>query len=144
MKKILILYGCMLALLILILQVIDYRFLVHDISMEIYIGLIAIISTVIGIWMGLKLTRPKVIVQKEIVQEEFQLNKEKLKETGISQREYDVLELMSKGMSNKEIADSLFISMNTVKTHASNLFIKLDSKRRTQAILTAKELGLIP
>ena len=63
---------------------------------------------------------------------------------GISKREYEVLELMARGLSNQEIADALFVSINTIKTHVSNLFLKLDTKRRTQAIQKAKELRLIP
>jgi ATP/maltotriose-dependent transcriptional regulator MalT len=73
----------------------------------------------------------------------FQLNEALLAQTGISKREYEVLELMAQGLSNQEIAEKLFVSLNTVKTHTSNLFVKLDAKRRTQAIQKAKELGLI-
>jgi ATP/maltotriose-dependent transcriptional regulator MalT len=63
---------------------------------------------------------------------------------GISKREHEVLELMAKGLSNQEIADNLFVSLNTIKTHSSNLFIKLQVGRRTQAVQKGKELGLIP
>lgn len=131
------------AAFIWILKFMDYRLFVHDISTEIYIGLIAAIFTGLGIWMGLKLTRPKVIVE-QVPTENFELDPKKLTEIGMSKREYDVLELMAQGLSNQEIADKLFISLNTVKTHSSNLFMKLDVKRRTQAVQHAKELGLLP
>ena len=151
MKKTILLYGLIIAGLVLILKFMEYRLFIRDISMEVYIGLIALVFTVFGIWMGLKLTRPKVVVQAPAQvtdpdpgTESFSVDVEKLKAAGISSREYDVLELMSRGMSNQEIADQLFISVNTVKTHVSNLYIKLDSKRRTHAVQQAKEMGLLP
>ena len=143
MKKTILLYGLTMALLAWLLKYIDYRLFVRDISMELYVGIIATLFTILGIWMGLKLTTPKVIIQQQSTATEFILNEKQLEVTGISPREYDVLELMAQGLSNQEIADRLFISLNTVKTHASNLFMKLDVKRRTQAIQLAKEMGLI-
>jgi NarL family two-component system response regulator LiaR len=111
--------------------------------LEFYLGLIAILCTALGVWAGLRLTKPKRILVP-ISSSDFKLNEELLTQTGISKREYAVLELMAKGHSNQEIADELFVSLNTIKTHSSNLFIKLDAKRRTQAIQRAKQLGLIP
>ena len=73
----------------------------------------------------------------------FQFDQTRLDERGISRREYEVLELMAKGFSNQEIADRLFVSLNTIKTQSSNLFLKLDVNRRTQAVQKAKELQLI-
>lgn len=143
MKKMILLYGLLMAALIWLLKYLDYRFLVRDLSIEIYLGIIALICTGLGIWMGLKLTRPKVIVQAGSG-EEFNLDEQTLSQLGISKREYDVLELMAQGLSNQEIANQLFISLNTVKTHSSNLFSKLEVKRRTQAVQRAKELQLLP
>lgn len=143
MKKTILLSGLMMALLVLLLKWIDYRLFLREISMEIYVGIIALICTALGIWTGLRLTRPKVIIQKELV-DSFTLDPSKLKSSGISDREYEVLQLMAQGLSNQEIADQLFISLNTVKTHASKLFSKLDVKRRTQAIQKAKTSGLLP
>lgn len=73
----------------------------------------------------------------------FILNETELQRLGISKREHEVLELIAKGLSNQEIADKLFVSLNTIKTHTSNLFLKLEVSRRTQAIQKAKELRLI-
>ena len=143
MKKTILLYGLLMAALVWLMKFVDYRFLLRDISMEIYVGVVATVFTALGVWMGLKLTRPKVIVQQP-KPAPFTLDQNKLKELGLSKREYDVLELMAQGLSNQEIADKLFISLHTVKTHASNLFVKLDVKRRTQAVQQAKELKLIP
>ena len=143
MRRSIILYGLSLAILIFVLKILEYRYLVHDLSLEFYIGLIAVFFAALGAWVGRRLTRGKKI-QRFYLAPEFKANEDKLIETGLSRRELDVLELMSKGNSNQEIADTLFLSLNTVKTHSSNVFLKLDVKRRTQAIQRAKELHLIP
>jgi NarL family two-component system response regulator LiaR len=138
--KTVLLYGVLLALLVTLLKFFEYWFFVKALPWEYYIGLIALFFTGIGIWAGLKLTRPKVEI---IVANTYVIDDEKIKTLGISKREHEVLELMASGLSNQEIADKLFVSLATVKTHSSNLFSKLDVKRRTQAIQRAKELRLI-
>lgn len=140
MKRTIIVYGLSLAALIFLLKFIEYRFLVRDLSLEFYIGAIAIFFTVLGAWVGLKLTKKKTII---ITNPSFQFDQSRIDSLGISRREYEVLELMAKGLSNQEIADKLFVSLNTVKTHSSNLFVKLEVSRRTQAVQKAKELQLI-
>lgn len=140
MKKTILLYGISLAVLISLMKYVEYRYLVRDLSIEFYVGVVAIFFTGIGIWAGLRLTRKKVIV----VGEDFTLDEAQLKRLGISKREHEVLELIAGGLSNQEIADKLFVSINTIKTHSSNLFLKLEASRRTQAIQRAKELRLIP
>jgi len=140
LKKTIFLYGLALALLVLIMRMIEYRFLVRDLTLEFYIGIVAIFFTALGIWVGLRFTRKKVVV----INPEFQFNENEQSQRGISKRELEVLELMALGLANQEIADKLFVSLNTVKTHTSNLFSKLGVSRRTQAIQKAKELSLIP
>lgn len=143
MKKTILLYGLALAVLIFGLKILEYRYIMRDLSIEFYMGVIAVAFTILGVWAGLKLVRPKkVIVEKPIT--EFRLNEAMLHQLGLSKREHEVLELMAHGYSNQEIADRLFISLNTVKTHTANIFIKLDVKRRTQAVQKAKSLALIP
>jgi NarL family two-component system response regulator LiaR len=142
MRRTILLYGGALALLIFLLKFLEYRLFVRDLSLEFYIGIIALFCTAIGVWAGLRLTRPKKVLVA-VSSDNFKLNEALLAQTGISKREYEVLELMAQGLSNQEIAEKLFVSLNTVKTHTSNLFVKLDAKRRTQAIQKAKELGLI-
>jgi DNA-binding CsgD family transcriptional regulator len=143
-----LIYGLCGGVLIVGLKLIEFRFLVVEHSMEIYGGLIALIFAVLGIWLGLKLTRKKeVLVVKEIPvpsNQPFALNEERLRNLGITRRELEILELIAQGMSNREIADKLFVSENTVKTHSSRLFDKLSAKRRTQAVQIGKEMGLIP
>lgn len=145
-----LLYGISLAVLLFLLRWLELRFVIFDHALEIYIAAIAVIFTALGIWLALKLTKPKierVVVEKEIYIEKARLfifNEAAMNRLGISKRELEVLKLMAEGLSNAEIAGRLFVSLNTIKTHASNLFIKLDASRRTQAIEKAKSLGLIP
>jgi NarL family two-component system response regulator LiaR len=141
MKRTILVYGLSLAALISLLKFLEYRLFVRDLSIEFYVGIVAVMFTILGVWVGLKLTRRKTII---ITNANFQFDESRLEKVGISKREYEVLELMARGFSNQEIADKLFVSLNTIKTHSSNLFLKLDAKRRTQAIQKAKELNLIP
>jgi DNA-binding CsgD family transcriptional regulator len=141
MKRTIILYGLALAILLFLMQWLQFRFMVRDLSLEFYLGVVAVIFTVIGIWAGLRLTRPKT---KIVLRTDFNFNEAECNRLGISKRELEVLQLMAQGFSNQEIADKLFVSLNTVKTHSSNLFLKLEVKRRTQAIQRSKELMLIP
>ena len=156
MKKHLLIYGICGGLLIVLLKTIEYRFLVIERSIEIYGGLIALFFASVGIWLGLKLTKNKeTVVVKEVpvqvtvevpvpARDLFVLDQSKLQQLGITTRELEILQLIAGGLSNREIAEKLFVSENTVKTHSSRLFDKLDAKRRTQAVQIAKELGLIP
>ena len=149
-NKVLLAYGISLALLLFLLRWLELRVIIFDHAFEIYIGAIAVIFTALGIWLALKLTKPKierVVVEKEIYIEKsngFIFNEAETDRLGISKRELEVLQLMAQGFSNAEIGARLFVSLNTIKTHASNLFIKLDASRRTQAIEKAKTLNLIP
>ena len=140
MRKTILLYGIALAALTGILKFIEYSFFVRDLSLETYLGIVAVLFTTLGIWAGLRLTRRKVIVAPP----DFTLDERELQRLGISKREYEVLELIAQGLSNREIAEKLFVSLNTVKTHSSHLFMKLDARRRTEAIRRAKELRLLP
>ncbi|MGL5888862.1 MAG: response regulator transcription factor [Bacteroidia bacterium] len=142
-----LLYGGALALLILLLKWMQWKFMIIDHSTEIYVGLVAVFFTLLGIWVATQLTRTKVqtvIVEKQVVvAAEQELNEEELKKLGLSQREIEVLELIAKGHSNAEIAATLFLSVSTIKTHVSNVFVKLDVKSRTQAAEKAKRLKII-
>ena len=149
-NKLVILYGASLAGILLLLKWLEFRFVIMDHSFEVYIGAIALTFTGLGIWLAMKLTKPKtktIIVEKEIFitkpEAGFIPDEERLLKSGISKREWEVLSLMSEGLSNREIAERLFVSLNTIKTHSSNLFEKLEVKRRTQAIEKGKRLGLL-
>ena len=140
MKKTILLYGLSLAGLVALLKSFEYRLFIRDLSLEFYVGIVAVLFTGLGVWAGLRLTRKKVIV----LTPDFQLDENALNRGGISKREHEVLGLISQGLSNQEIADKLFVSVNTVKSHLSGLFLKLEVKRRTHAIRRGKELRLIP
>jgi DNA-binding CsgD family transcriptional regulator len=151
-KKTVLIYGLIYGVcggaLIVALKLIEYRFLVVEHSVEIYGGLIALLFAVLGVWLGIKLTKKKeTIVFKEVMvsaDAPFVLNQDRLRELSITPRELEILALIANGMSNREIAEKLFVSESTVKTHSSRLFDKLSAKRRTQAVQIGKELGLIP
>lgn len=140
MRKTIFLYGIAMAVLVGLLKAVEYRYLVRDISTEMMIGMIAVLFAALGVWAGRRLTRTKVVVSYP----DFRRDEAQMSRLGISKREYEVLGLMSEGLSNQEIAERLFVSISTVKTHSSNLFAKLDARRRTQAVQRAKELRLLP
>jgi DNA-binding CsgD family transcriptional regulator len=142
------LYGLLGGALIALLKAIEYRYLVVEHSVEIYGGLVALVFVTVGIWLGLRITQRKerVIVREVSVPAPatFTRNEEKLAAIGMTPRELEILELIAKGLSNREIAEHVFVSENTVKTHSSRVFEKLGAKRRTQAVQLGKEFGLIP
>lgn len=144
-----ILYGVAGGALIVLLKLIEYQYFIRVYPTEVYGGLLAVIFTAIGIYLGLRWHRAKeVVVVREVrVPAEagpFVLNQEKLSELGITPREHEILALIAEGLSNREIGERLFVSENTVKTHSSRLFEKMGVNRRVQAVQKGKELGLIP
>ena len=149
-NKATIVYSLCLAFLLFLLKWLELRFIIFDHSFEIYIGLIAVIFTALGIWLALKLSKPKietVFVEKEVYvtrNENFVQDTLLVSQLELSKRELEILSLLAQGHSNQEIAAKLFVSLSTVKTHIQNLFEKLAVKRRTQAVEKAKRLNLIP
>jgi DNA-binding CsgD family transcriptional regulator len=148
MGRQIVVWGAAGGILIALLKVIEYKHFVHEYPSEVYGGLLALIFTAIGIYLGLKWTgNQEVVVVKEVpvrIGGPFVLDETNLREIGLTPREHEILGLIAKGLSNREIADSLFVSENTVKTHSSRLFDKMQVKRRVQAVQRGKELGLIP
>src|SRR5687767_13103978 len=136
MRRTILLYGLSLAAMVALLKFLEYRYFIRDLSLEFYMGILAVMFAGLGVWIGFKLTRRRTIL---VPVSNFQFDQTRLDQLGISKREYEVLELMAQGLSNREIADKLFVSLNTIKTHSTNLFVKLDAKRRTQAVQRAKE-----
>lgn len=153
-----LLYGLLGGVLIAGLKFIEYRWLLIEHSVEIYGGLVAAVFAGLGIWLGLKLTGRREVVREVLVPVEvavpvpvevpvtgpFTRNTARLAELAITPRELEILEAVASGLSNREIAERLFVSENTVKTHAARLFDKLGARRRTQAVQLAKSFGLIP
>lgn len=151
MNKRFIIYGILLAVAAVLLQVLQYKLVLVNHSLELYGGILAAIFTLVGITAGRRFAGKKeILIEKQVPvyvnvssSQPFELNDKALEKSGISKRELEILELMAMGMSNQEIADKLFVSIHTIKTHTSNLFLKLDVKRRTQAVIKARELQLI-
>ena len=148
MRKHVLLYGLLGGVLIAGLKLIEYRWLVVEHSVEIYGGLVAAVFASLGIWLGLKLTRhTETVVVREVMVPapvNFVRDQGKLESLGITPRELEILELIAEGLSNKEIAERVHVSENTVKTHSSRVFDKLGARRRTQAVQLGKEFRLIP
>jgi NarL family two-component system response regulator LiaR len=151
-----LLYGVCGGVLIVVLKLTEYRFLVVEYSVEIYVALVAALFAGLGIWLGLTVTRkkPEPVIQEKIVRETiirevpaagpFVVDEIRVSQFGVTARELEILGLIATGLSNREIADRLFVSENTVKTHSSRLFDKLGAKRRTQAVQIGKTARLIP
>lgn len=139
MRKPALLFGLSLGLLLVLLKSIEYLFLSYTISFEFYAGLIGAAFFVTGIWAGIKLNSKKIVIPLS----ESGIAIDSARNFGLSDREIDVLREITNGLSNQEIADKLFVSLNTIKTHIANIYSKLDVRRRTQAISKAKTLGLI-
>lgn len=159
-----LLYGAIAGVLIALLQWTQYRFLVLEYSLEIYGGLTALIFAVVGIWLGVRISSgsraasaaaPPLVVppseavapgpspSSEVEAPAVAMDEQKREEVGLTRRELEILEQIALGLSNREIAEKLFVSESTVKTHSSRLFQKLGAKRRTQAVQLGQELGLL-
>jgi DNA-binding CsgD family transcriptional regulator len=132
-KNVLVQYGLLMGLLFVTLQAVNYRTVIHDLSMEMYSVIIAILFLSVGLWIGIKISTSLKTKSKE--QKATNMH-------GLSDRELDVVKLMADGLTNQEIADRLYISLNTIKTHISNIYSKLNVARRTQAIQKARELNI--
>ncbi len=136
MKKTIFVFSALIVALLVLFQLSKYAYLSGDVSIEIIIAIIAVVFFFIGIYINRK-------AHRKIENIDSTINLKKIEQLGISQREYEVLVKISQGLSNKEIAEALFVSESTIKTHVSNLLVKLEAKRRTQAIQRAKDLQIL-
>jgi two-component system, NarL family, response regulator LiaR len=148
--KHLLVYGLSGGALIVAMRYVEYRFLVVSHSVEIYGALIAAAFAAVGIWLGLTMTGRKVMVKEVQVEvpvpvpaEPFVPDAARIEALGLTPRELEVLQLIADGLSNKEMAERLFVSENTIKTHTSRVFDKLGATRRTQAVRIAKSQRLL-
>jgi DNA-binding NarL/FixJ family response regulator len=138
MVRTILIYGVILAAGAFVLQWLQFGLLARTHPTELYVGLIALAFMGLGVWAGARLFR------KPMPAQTFETNTKAVASLGISEREFEVLELLAAGRSNKEISAKLNVSPNTVKTHVANLYGKLEVKRRTEAIMRARELGVLP
>ncbi len=137
MKKTVFVFAALIVALLLLFQISKYTYVSGNLSIEIVIAIIAVVFLIIGIFLNKKSLQKKQLPRQAI-------DKRRIEQLGLSSREYEVLLEISKGLSNKEIGEKLFVSESTIKTHVSNILVKLDAKRRTQAIQKAKEMRIIP
>ena len=168
MRRHVLIFGLVGGLLIATLQYTEYRFVIIEHSVELYSALVAILFATFGIWLGLRITRSRETIRETVVvrevlapaivptkvpaearvgasaDEPFAPNTGRQQTLGITARELEILTLIARGFSNREIATQLFVSENTVKTHCARAFDKLGAARRTQAVRRGKELGLLP
>ncbi len=148
MKRHVLIFGVVGGVLIATLQYTQYRFVVIEHSIELYGALVAILFATFGIWLGLRITRRReTVVVKEVLVpagQPFSPDTVRQEALGITARELEILGLVARGCSNREIATQLFVSENTVKTHCARAFDKLGAARRTQAVQRGKELRLLP
>ncbi len=156
MKRHVLIFGIVGGLLIATLQYTEYRFVIIEHSVELYSALVAILFAAFGIWLGLRITRRREIIRETVVVREvfvpteapapapFAPNTVHQQTLRITARELEVLNLIARGFSNREIATQLFVSESTVKTHCARAFDKLGATRRTQAVQRGKELCLLP
>ncbi len=140
MTRIIIRFGLLAVAMVLLMQLSKYTWLRYQLNTELMILIMAVAFIGIGVYASRNWKKN----EQAIPDQDFSINQKELKRTGISERELEVLQMMAEGNSNREIADALFVSENTIKTHISNLFLKIEAKRRTEAIKKAKEKGLIP
>ena len=149
MRRTILVYGLVGAALAVALRLAEYRFLVVEHSLQLYGLLVALMFAALGIWLGSRIARPaeRVVVHEipvpAAVDTPFAVNAASVERLGVTPRELEILGLIADGLSTREIAERLFVSENTVKTHSSRLFSKLGARRRTQAVQFAKEAGLV-
>lgn len=134
MRKSYWIYGSLAGVLLLVLQVVHYRAMVRDIQLELFGVIVAVVFLGLGVFVGIQLYHR---------QQSARIDKSRAKALLLSTREVEVLALLAEGFSNQEIADRLFVSLNTTKTHLSNIYQKLNVSRRTQAVQKARELAIV-
>ena len=136
MKKTILIFGALILSILVLFQISQYSLISGDTTIEWIIGVIAVVFFFIGMYINKKSLNNHHKTSGEI-------DHKKIEQLEISSREYEVLEAIALGLSNKEIADKLFLSESTIKTHVSNLLVKLNAKRRTQALRIAKSQNII-
>ena len=144
MKQVIIGFGLIILALLILFKVAQYSHFLYSDGIEIWIGIFSVIFFAIGIFLSRRLFMPKPrIIEKEIIINHTSVDEKQLEKSGISKRELEILQLINEGLSNQQIADKLYLSENTIKKHVSNLFLKLDVERRTEAVKKAKEMRIL-
>ncbi|MFC3195512.1 LuxR C-terminal-related transcriptional regulator [Marinicella sediminis] len=137
MRRTIWIYGLMLGVLVVVFKTLEYKWLIKDLSWQWSLSLVAVLFMGLGIWFSQHLNKAK-------APDRFKVNQTAIDTLGLSTRELAVLEKLTAGLSNQQIADALFVSVNTVKTHLKNAFTKLEVNSRVQAINKLKALQIVP
>ncbi len=145
MRPVIIGFGLLILCLLILFQIGEVNFIKGDVKLEVIVAIVAFIFFFVGLYFNYQ--AQKKAATEKLSSKQFpsanQIDYDQLKKTGLTQREHEVLIKMAEGLSNQEIASALFLSESTIKTHVSNIFFKLDAKRRTQAIQIAKQLRIV-
>ena len=139
MLKTVLRFGLIIAALLVLFQLSKVSVFIPDLPQDTILGIVGGVFIALGIYLGLKFRKVEVVE----VAAKVEIDTQMIEKLGLTEREMEVLQLISEGFSNQEIGEKLFISESTIKTHISNLFVKLDVKRRTQAVTRAKEIRII-
>jgi DNA-binding NarL/FixJ family response regulator len=146
MRPIIIGFGLLILCLLILFRVAQVNFIRGDVKLEVIVAIAAFVFFFVGLYFNYQSQKKKSNQDPQAFQSfpAGQIDYNQIKKSGLTQREHEVLLKMAKGLSNQEIATELFLSESTIKTHVSNILFKLDAKRRTQAIETAKQLKIVP
>jgi len=139
MFKVILRFGLIIAALLILFQLSKMSLFIPEMSQDLTIGLVGAAFIGLGGYLGLKFRKVEIVEVSPMVE----IDHDRIESLGLTEREMEVLHHIAEGCSNVEIGEKLFVSENTIKTHVSNLFVKLDVKRRTQAVTRAKELRII-
>jgi DNA-binding CsgD family transcriptional regulator len=140
-----LLFGAVGGVLVVVLKLVEAQYLMRTYPAEVYAGIVAVLFSALGIWVGLRSSRSRPAPEPALREAApFAPDPAKIRDLGLTAREREVLALIAEGLSNREIGERLFVSENTVKTHASRLFEKIGVERRVQAVQRGRELGLVP
>ena len=143
MRPIIIGFGLLILCLLILFKIGEINFAKGNVKLEVIVAIVAFIFFFVGLYFNNQAQNKKTRGSTESITAGQIIDYEQIKKVGLTQREHDVLVKMAEGLSNQEIAQQLFLSESTVKTHVSNILFKLDAKRRTQAIQSAKKLKLV-
>lgn len=145
LKQTVIGFGLIVFAVLVLVQLARFSHFQSGMSLEVWIVIFSIVFLGLGFFLSRKLSVPKVITEEIIVEKRasFTIDEKQVEKLNLSKREYEMLQLINEGLSNQQIADKLFVSENTVKKHISNLFLKMDVERRTEAVKKGKDLRII-
>ncbi|HKC35085.1 MAG TPA: response regulator transcription factor [Chitinophagaceae bacterium] len=148
MRPVIIGFGLLILCLLIVFKIGEVNFTKGNVRLEVIVAIVAMIFFFVGLYFNYQSQKKAGVDYNETTSDSYRdssqnIDYEQIKKVGLTQREHDVLVKMAEGLSNQEIAQQLFLSESTVKTHVSNILFKLEAKRRTQAVQSAKKLKIV-